>query len=119
MKITSHPTHRAPSVTQSIAVEDGPELKMLGSAVGRKFRVDYIRIEYRLIDGEWQLPFSSAVHVAGPHLKKDGTDGALRASEMIAFSMDDIPDWALAIVDLLRPTGDIQLPTVNETEVTA
>lgn len=124
MKVTSERlTVRA---VRSATITDGqPTVHMAYSNPPKKVAIDHVNVTYTYADGRWDICSPSDVKVAGTVLKKDGSPSLNRhsrwpngtgygASKVV---LDEGWEWLQAIVDLLRPSGELSVMILNEAEV--
>lgn len=120
MKVTS--TETVQKITRSVRIDDGPIVQIVGYR--RKFRVQIVRITYTWKQDRWVLDSSFDVHMAGPWVKKDGTNAVDRTSNM----RPDCADWSTRklaeqfaflepIINLARPHGAAAMMELRETEI--
>ena len=104
------------TVTRAVKIEPegAPVLPMEYSRDNKRFRVTRLTITYTWTAGRWTNDLRTSVQMAGPVLKKDGTDSKSTHSRYPAYGWPRSPDmypWLTEIVDLLRPTTDMILTT--------
>lgn len=127
MKITSRPTHA--TVTRQFTIDaDHPVADMAYARPPKKVRIERGVIHYTLKDGRWIVDTPYAIDIAGTVLKKDGTPSAnshkrspkddfqasLAAGELV---LSEDFTWLKPIIDLLRPSGELAMFHLNDTEV--
>lgn len=99
----------------------GPVIPAASSATGKLMRIEFIMINYTVdADGQWGVRFDSSIELSGPYLKKDGSDSAVHADNRAPFGFvrgDVKMPWLTAVVDALRPTGEIIIPTTHSLEI--
>lgn len=93
------------TLVRSFDITGGPVLSRPYSS--QILRIDYIKIEYRLsASGEWGVPSSYGVRLAGHVVKKDGTNGVTRGDMSADYDYETKTEWEwlLDIVEKARPT---------------
>lgn len=67
------------------------------------YRPTGLKVEYtngrRGAGGDWIVSAS----LWGPKIRKDGTDGGVRASERLSIRPEDWPDWVAEFVEANKP----------------
>jgi hypothetical protein len=127
MKITS--AHTRAEVRRQFTIQtDHPVVGMAYSSPPKQIRVVRGSVTYSWIDGAWTVKDAWAMSVGGPVLKKDGTDGKndhnRRPDENYKLSRElgrliltQEFEWLYPIVELLRPTPEMGMMVLNESEV--
>jgi hypothetical protein len=127
MKVSSEGSHET-VVRQFTITEGNPVVPMAYSEMAKKVQVERGSISYQYRDGRWIVKDYWAIDVVGSVLKKDGTPGKSEhrrrpesPSGRITWQYVPAPgwEWLQAIINLLRPVGDLSMMTLNETEVQA
>lgn len=126
MKITSGSVRA--TIKRNFTIEsDHPVAHMAYSNPPKEVIINSGVIEYTFLDGRWIVKDRWAVDVVGDVLKKDGT----RSKNAHSRSAQDAPDiyhspelvlhedwaWLQAIIDRLRPNGDLTMSIYREYEV--
>lgn len=128
MKITTE--NSSARIDRSFTItEDQPVVPMAYSRNDKKVRISRGTITYRWTDGAWTVKDSYGVDLVGTVLKKDGSDSmndhrrnpedhwSTSAAADLADKLTDDFQWLAPIINLLRPTGDVAMMMLNETEV--
>jgi hypothetical protein len=100
-------------IVRSVTVADGPALPRPYSSAGKLFRVENITVHY-VLDEDFWTAHRWAIAVRGPELKKDGSDSKNVYDGVPPSRWDKDPQWGFlrSVIDALRPTGTVGLPTV-------
>ncbi len=127
MKVSSEESY-ATVVRQFTITEGNPVVPMAYSETAKKVQVERGSISYTLKDGRWIVKGHWTIDVVGSVLKKDGTPGKSvhrrrpeSPSGQITWQYVPAPgwEWLQAIINLLRPVGDLSMMNPHETEVQA
>ena len=93
---------------------------------GKQVRIYRGVITYVWKDGDWTLNSRWSIDLLGVVLKKDGTESQLdhrTHPEQTSYRADATwtaqYTWIQAVVDLLRPSGDLAMTVLDQTEVGA
>lgn len=99
--------------------EDHPVVGMAYARTPKKVRIERGTIKYTWCDGSWGVSNNYDVEVSGVVLKKDGSDGLNTHSRHMPGKWDNGQDaygswpWISEIIDLLRPTGELSMTTLD------
>lgn len=127
MKITTESSH-AETVRRFTITEDHPVVPMAHALPPKKIRVIRGTITYRYQDGAWIVKDGYSATLVGVVLKKDGSD-SMNEHRRYAVDHRDKPNtdladkltdgfqWLAPIINLLRPTGELAMATLNECKV--
>jgi hypothetical protein len=128
MKVSSEESY-ATVVRQFTITEGNPVVPMAYSEMAKKVQVERGSISYQYRDGRWIVKNYHAIDVVGSVLKKDGTPGKSEHRRHPGSPSDwwstwqYVPapgwEWLQAIINLLRPVGDLSMMNPHETEVQA
>ena len=122
MKISSSGSAQM-RIKRVIRVTDGPVIPMAHSLTDKQFRVEWVQVEYKWVNGEWTVDSMFGVDLGGYVLKKDGEPSK-------NWHVSNPNDWdhkarrfggkyefVQTLVDLLRPSGDLMMTVFLEHEV--
>lgn len=127
MKVTT--TSTSATVTRRFTISsDHPIVGAAYFSPPKKVRIVGGEINYSWVDGRWVVRDVWAIKVGGPVLKKDGTDSKsdhTRRPDDVTRRFNDPSPWRFTeeyawlqpIVDLLRPTPEMGMMILNESEV--
>ena len=128
MKVSS--TNSNATITRSFTITEGnPVVHMAYSSPPKEVVVDRGTIKYTWDGGRWVVKDCWAVVVVGDVLKKDGTRSKnthSRKGEAEPNTWREpeyVPHenwaWLQPIIDLLRPSGDLSMMVLTDSEVSA
>lgn len=120
MKVTSGNTNMRIKRRFDIT-EDRPTVPMAYARPPKQVLVDHVEVEYVWKGGAWVVDSCFSVDISGEVLKKDDTPSKNRhtrhAPSTGAYDREEPWAWLDAVIDLLRPTGDLTMTVLLEHEV--
>lgn len=122
MKVTSGNTNMRIKRRADIT-EGHPTIAMAYARPPKTVVVDHVEIEYTWKNGAWVVNSVFSVDISGVVLKKDGEPSKNRHSRHApstgGYDKEAPAPWLDAIIDLLRPHGDLSMMVLRDAEVDA
>lgn len=104
-------------LTVRVRVGDGPVHKVAYSTTGRRFKVDYVVIDFKYDpeNGAWFVDSEYDLTVSGTVLFKNGKLGDFKLAmspervrgPKVPFALTEEWAWLSDLVDRVRPSGDL------------
>lgn len=104
--------HSHGTITRSFAVADGPVMVHPNSSTGKKIRITYCSIDFRLKGDAWVANSGTDLRINGVVLKKDGTEGKETWGGSVHYSWEKRAEynWLRTLIEAVRPEGTPTFP---------